>query len=153
MIIECPHCDSRVECQVRGEVQEDAEYGGPPSKVVLLQCKVCHSPLLGITEMLQVGENEYEWDAPGRLWPEPETNLDWGIPEIARNSLVEAKVCFKAKAYSACASCAAEPSKAYASTMIQRSGIFKLACKNSRKMVSSTTASTTGAMPFVLAGT
>lgn len=65
--------------------------------------RVGHSPLLGITEMLQVGENEYEWDAPGRLWPEPETNLDWGIPEIARNSLVEAKVCFKAKAYSACA--------------------------------------------------
>jgi len=103
MIIECPHCDSRVECQVRGEVQEDVEYGGPPSKVVLLECKVCHSPLLGITEMLQVGENEYEWDTPGRLWPEPETNLDWGIPEIARNSLIEAKVCFKAKAYSACA--------------------------------------------------
>ncbi len=103
MIIDCPHCDSRVDCTIHGEVQEETEYGGPPSKVVLLQCKICHNPLLGITEILQVGENEYDWDYPGRLWPEPETNLDWGIPEISRNSLVEAKLCFKAKAYSASA--------------------------------------------------
>ena len=80
MIIDCPHCDSRVDCTIHGEVQEETEYGGPPSKVVLLQCKICHNPLLGITEILQVGENEYDWDYPGRLWPEPETNLDWGIP-------------------------------------------------------------------------
>lgn len=53
MIIECPHCDSRVECLVRGEIQEDVEYGGPPTKVVLLECKVCHSPLLG--------KNEGQW--------------------------------------------------------------------------------------------
>src|SRR5690606_16424667 len=33
----------------------------------------------------------------------PETEVDWEIPEIARNSLIEAKICFKAKAYSACA--------------------------------------------------
>lgn len=38
-----------------------------------------------------------------RLWPAPETAIDWDIPEIARNSLIEAKICFKAKAYSACA--------------------------------------------------
>ena len=103
MIIECPHCESRVDCEIRGEVQEGPEYGGPPSKIFLLQCKVCHNPLLGMSDLLQVGENDFEWDVPSRLWPEPDASLDWEIPEIARNSLVEAKTCFKAKAYSACA--------------------------------------------------
>lgn len=49
------------------------------------------------------GENDWEWDSASRLWPTPKTDVDWDIPEIARNSLIDAKICFKAKAFSACA--------------------------------------------------
>jgi hypothetical protein len=53
--------------------------------------------------MVQTGPDDWDWDAAERRWPMPEDEIDWSIPEIARNSLVEAKICFKAKAYSACA--------------------------------------------------
>ena len=104
MITECPYCESRVDCEEKGAVDIDFERsGGAPTKVVLLECKVCKHALLGISEIVQTAEDEWEWDAASRLWPAPDTEVAWDIPEIARNSLIEAKVCFKAKAYSACA--------------------------------------------------
>jgi len=103
MITECPHCESKVDCDEKGHVDIDLEHTGIPTKITLLECKVCHNPLLGITELIQTGEDDWEWDSASRLWPSPETEIDWDIPEIARISLIEAKICFKAKAYSACA--------------------------------------------------
>lgn len=104
MITDCPHCDSRVDCEEKGHIELDLEHtGGAPTKVVLLECRVCKNALLGMSEVVQIGHDEWEWDAALRLWPAPETEVDWEIPEIARNSLIEAKICFKAKAYSACA--------------------------------------------------
>jgi hypothetical protein len=103
MIIECPHCEAKTECVERGSVDVDLEYVSSPTKYVLLECKICKAALLGITEIIQTGQDEWEWDPPRRLWPVPETSLDDAIPDLARVSLVEAKVCFKAHAYSACA--------------------------------------------------
>jgi Domain of unknown function (DUF4145) len=103
MITECPHCDSKVDCEEKGHVDIDMEHTGVPTKAVLLECKICHSPLFGFTEVVQTGHDEWDWDAVDRKWPVPETEIDWSIPEIARNSLIEAKVCFKASAHSACA--------------------------------------------------
>lgn len=103
MITECPHCESRVDCEEKGAVDIDIEHTGTPTKVVLLECKVCKNALLGLAEIVQTGEDEWEWDSASRLWPSPDTAVAWEIPEIARLSLIEAKVCFKAKAYSACA--------------------------------------------------
>lgn len=103
MITECPNCESRVDCYERGEVGIDLEHTGIPTKVVLLECKLCNSPLLGLSEIMQISSNEWEWEPASRLWPAPETDINWEIPEIARNSLIEAKICFKARAYSACA--------------------------------------------------
>jgi len=103
MITECPHCESRVDCDEKGDVELDLEQAGVPSKIVLLQCKVCKNPLVGYSELVQTGPDDWDWDSAVRQWPVPEDDVDWAIPEIARNSLVEAKLCFKAKAYSACA--------------------------------------------------
>jgi hypothetical protein len=103
MITECPYCDSKVDCEEKGHVDIDLEHTGTPTKVVLLECKVCENALLGMSEVVQTGHDEWEWDTASRLWPAPETEVDWEIPEIARNSLIEAKICFKARAYSACA--------------------------------------------------
>lgn len=103
MIIECPHCESRVDCDEKGHVDIDLEHTGVPTKYVLLECKVCRAALLGVSEVVQTSAEDWDWDSATRLWPSPETDVGFEIPEIARNSLIEAKVCFKAKAYSACA--------------------------------------------------
>ncbi len=103
MITECPHRDSKVDCEEKGFIDLDIEQTHIPMKAVLLKCKVCNSPLFGFTELIQTGEDEWEWGAALRQWPAPETEIDWSIPEIARNSLIEAKMCFKANAYSAAA--------------------------------------------------
>lgn len=103
MITECPYCESRVDCDEKGHVDLDQDQTGVPTKAVLLQCKVCKSPLFGFSEMIQVDQDEWEWGAVDRLWPAPEDYIDGSIPEIVRNSLIEAKLCFKARAFSACA--------------------------------------------------
>ena len=103
MITDCPYCESKVDCEEKGYVDVDLEHTGVPMKVVLLQCKVCKSALTGITELVQTGVDVWVWEPARRVWPAPETDVNWSIPEIARNSLVEAKTCFQAKAYSACA--------------------------------------------------
>ncbi|WP_313223780.1 DUF4145 domain-containing protein [Stutzerimonas nitrititolerans] len=103
MIVECPYCESKVDAEEKGSVSIDDEHVPVPTKAVLLECKICHSPLYGITELIQIDEHSWEWDHVSRLWPAQDTDIDWGIPEIARISLIEAKLCFKAKAFSACA--------------------------------------------------
>ena len=103
MIIECPHCESKVDCEERGEVDMTTDDYPFPNKAVLVQCRVCHNPLLGITELVQVGDDKWEWSDLTRWWPQQDTGIDRKIPDIARGSLLEAKVCFKAKAFSACA--------------------------------------------------
>lgn len=103
MITDCPHCDSKVDCDEKGHVDLDLEQTGVPTRIVLLECKVCKNALTGVSELVQTAEETWEWEPALRVWPAPESDVDWSIPEIARNSLVEAKVCFKAKAYSACA--------------------------------------------------
>lgn len=103
MIIECPYCDSKVECDLKGEIQAASDEVGAPTKAVLVECKVCKAPLFGFTELIQTGEDTWEWDVVSREWPQKESDFDSGIPDIARVSLIEARLCFKAKAYSACA--------------------------------------------------
>jgi hypothetical protein len=68
-----------------------------------MECKVCKNALLGLSEVVQVAEDKWEWDHASRLWPTPDDEVAWDIPEIARTALIEAQICFKAKAYSACA--------------------------------------------------
>ena len=103
MIIECPHCESKVDGKATGQIEyRDDDYPFP-TKAVLVECPVCRSPLLGESEYIQVGLDEYQWTDLFRVWPKQDSHIDWEIPEIARNSLIEAKICFKAKAFSACA--------------------------------------------------
>jgi hypothetical protein len=103
MIVECPYCESKVDCEEKGEVAINDDDVPFPMKAVLVECRVCHHPLFGWTELIQTGEDSWEWGELTRQWPVQETEIDWEIPEIARISLIEAKVCFKAKAFSACA--------------------------------------------------
>ena len=102
-IVDCPHCESKVEAERKGHVDIDLDVTGVPSRVELAMCKICENPILGFSEIVQIGPDEWDWCDLDRLWPVPETDIDREIPEIARISLVEAQTCFRAKAYTACA--------------------------------------------------
>jgi len=103
LLIECPHCDSKVDATEKGTIPvADNDYPFP-MQYALVECPACHHALLGLTELVQVGDDKWVWDELNRVWPKQESHIDSDIPEIARISLVEAKLCFKARAYSACA--------------------------------------------------
>lgn len=103
MIIECPHCESKVDGIGHGEIEYIEDDYPFPSKVVLIECPICNFPLLGDCDRYQKVNGECAWTNAIRVWPKQESLIDREIPEIARNSLIEAKLCFKARAYSACA--------------------------------------------------
>jgi len=104
MIIECPHCESKVDGTIKGEHESyNPEEDPYPFKAVLLKCPVCNNALLGGSDHIQTGPTTSEWSDLTRLWPQQDSYIAWEIPAIARNSLIEARLCFKAKAYSACA--------------------------------------------------
>lgn len=103
MIIECAYCESKVDGKILMQHESFDENEPFPYKVSLLECPVCKNTILGGQEFFQVGPDQYEWSNASRLWPLPEKYLDWNLPDLVRNSLEEAKKCYKAKAYSACA--------------------------------------------------
>ncbi|GJM22833.1 MAG: hypothetical protein DHS20C15_27480 [Planctomycetota bacterium] len=46
---------------------------------------------------------EQGWSIPTRIWPDPDKYVPWDVPEIVRASLEEARKCFRAGAFAACA--------------------------------------------------
>ena len=69
MIIDCPHCESKVEAEEKGHVELDLDVVGVPSKFSLVQCKICKEPLLGFSELVQISHDEWDWDNLDRYWP------------------------------------------------------------------------------------
>jgi len=101
MLIECSYCQCRVDGEVLCENREyDPQEEPYPTKVILLKCPSCHRALLGISEQIQVGHNDWEWDNLNRVWPEPENYLHFSIPSEVRSSLEEARTCYRARAFS-----------------------------------------------------
>lgn len=103
MIIECPFCESNVDGIVLSELENYDQVNGIQFKDVFLKCPVCKNALVGGCEEVQVGPEKFIWSKLIRQWPQQETTVPFEIPPIARNSLIEARICFKAKAFSACA--------------------------------------------------
>ena len=101
MIIECQKCESKVDARSLAEYEEQREEG--VYKTCLLVCPVCKEVLVGIQERFSTIDGRFEWDDAVRVWPEPDRHLDWRLPDLVMNSMKEAQICFKAKAYSACA--------------------------------------------------
>ena len=103
MIIECSKCESKVDGKILAE-QECYEEDDPfPFKASLLQCPVCKNAILAGQEMIEVAPEKWKWCEANRLWPQPEKHISWYLPPSVSASLEEAKKCYKAKAYSACA--------------------------------------------------
>ena len=104
MIIECPDCESKVDAKV---LKEHESSGGEEFvisfKTLLLECPICKQAILAGQDLWQIAPKETEWLNTRRLWPQPEKYLDLEIPYSVRKSLEEARTCYKAKAYYACA--------------------------------------------------
>jgi len=103
MIIECNYCESKVDAKVIGSHEDIEPEYGELSRISLVECPVCHLSLLGSQVCNEYEDSKIEWDDATRIWPKPDNYLHWSIPDEVRNSLEEAQICFKAKAYSACA--------------------------------------------------
>lgn len=100
-IVECIHCDGKIEAVVRGEFEFfDPDFMDLPSKHSLLECKICHSPILVIQEY---DPNFDEWDDPNRIYPADDRRLGLSVPRSIRAAYHEAGLCFKVKSYTACA--------------------------------------------------
>lgn len=80
-------------------VNYDGEHVNPPMEWTLVQCRHCLMPSLEAREDYGDG---FEMDEPIFVYPEPR-RLNPRIPMTLRKEWEEAKVCFEAKAYAACA--------------------------------------------------
>lgn len=103
MIVECNICNSRVDAEVLGTSDEFDPETRESSRYTLTRCPVCRSTLLAGQELYRTGPEVEEWSNATRMWPEPDNYLHWTIPFEVRSALEEARRCYKAKAFSACA--------------------------------------------------
>jgi len=103
LLIECPDCDSKVSAKILAEKDYPPTDDYDPFTIYFLECPVCGRTMVGHSEPVQVGPNDWDASPADRLWPEPRRFLDWSIPPAVRKSIEEAQKCFKAQAYAACA--------------------------------------------------
>ncbi len=103
MIVECKHCGSKVDGEVLAQQGFPVDEFDPPFRVALVQCPVCRRPMLAGQEQEQVDFDKWDWGDAKRLWPDPEAGLARSLPYSVSASMVEARTCYKAGAYYACA--------------------------------------------------
>jgi len=103
MIIECPQCEAKVHARVVAELSYPPTDIVDPYKYLFLQCPSCKQPLLGYSELSLLGPAEEGWEDPTRVWPEPDEQLPGEVPRLIRVSIDDARKCFRAKVYAACA--------------------------------------------------
>ena len=107
MLIECPDCDAKVHGKMIAEKVFHYSVDAEPEKYVFVECPSCHSPLLGRSDYIEYPTDEgYEsaWSAHlVRLFPQPHKNYDPTIPYQVSQSLEDARKCYQAKVYTACA--------------------------------------------------
>lgn len=103
IILECPQCESFVNAEVKGAVQEGpTDEAGGPWLVLLAECPKCGGALVGVQESYGADKHgQPEWTEPARVWPEPPVGLSGQIPSEIRKALIEARKCMKCKAYTA----------------------------------------------------
>jgi len=103
MIIECIHCVANVDAKVLAERVFPGDDSYDPHKYVFLECPACESIMLGWTEPEPDEYGKWDYGEGQRLYPDPPVYFDLSIPQMVRNSLKEAKLCLKVRAYSASA--------------------------------------------------
>jgi hypothetical protein len=98
VVIDCPHCTTRVNSEVRGAVHDQ----NSDAAVVLIKCPSCSGPLVGICGMYQEENADWHYGHAERVWPAPSTvELNASIPEGARRDIKDAQKCLSHEIYSA----------------------------------------------------
>ncbi len=103
MIVECNNCESKVDAEVLGSNDDCDPVTCEQYRISLTKCPVCKATLVAGQSYCQTGYATWEWTDARRLWPEPHDYLSWSIPAEVKTSLEEARKCYNAKAFSACA--------------------------------------------------
>lgn len=104
VLIECNTCSATVDAKIIGERVYGPDDRDDPRQIVLLECPVCESPLLGWSELEPTEAGNWGFRTASRIWPVPNnTNLHHTIPEEVRRALTDAKKCFDAGVYTATA--------------------------------------------------
>jgi DNA-directed RNA polymerase subunit RPC12/RpoP len=105
MVIDCPHCRTRVKSEVLKLDWYDAgEVWVESYQLGLVRCPDCSHLLVGQQRLIHAGywKHENQWGETIRVWPEPVSELALSIPETIRTCLLEARKCLHATAYTAC---------------------------------------------------
>jgi hypothetical protein len=99
MLIACPFCEKTAIATKLIKTEWIGEDQEPPLEIYsLLECTLCHKPLL---------LRQFDWghgdppEEPEQLWPPPRRIISSAIPESLRQEIAEARTCFAAKAYTA----------------------------------------------------
>lgn len=112
MLIDCTHCQARVNAEVLElATYRDYEVWPDSYRLSLLRCPECKHALVGHQSLLKPPETDAfdneidseEWSQSSRVWPEPlSTLVAMYLPETIRTCLFEARKCLHATAYTAC---------------------------------------------------
>lgn len=101
--VECARCEVEVSAEALAEI--DFQSGEEFTKATLAKCPKCGYPIVGVQEWFQAYTMDElahsDFTAPTRVWPSPPLHLSFSIPNEIRNSLSEAALCLKAKAFTA----------------------------------------------------
>jgi len=102
MILECSHCEAVVDATeiatYKYEDHWDKDEAVPwNTRVILVGCPRCSEP------MLAYQTDEGGWTDPVRIFPPREPDLHRSVPKPIRQAFAEARICFRAKAFTAAA--------------------------------------------------
>lgn len=107
--VECPACGV-VQARVLGRQSTTNEEITPePQDTYLVECPTCKQPIVVQQWYFEefwnptTGEAHGSWTPPKRVWPKPDVEIPWELPEGVRESLLEAQKCLRAHAYIASA--------------------------------------------------
>jgi len=107
MLIECPHCRSRVDAEELGRCSEpcgsEEDWGEVETRVVIGKCSSCQRPLVGLQKEFEHPDYGPYLSETERIWPFPRKAIARSVPDIVKVSLKEADTCFHAGAFAACA--------------------------------------------------
>jgi hypothetical protein len=92
MLLQCPDCEALVDAT---EIA-NYEWGGedaPPETVTLVKCPKCDRPMLAFQSLFD--------SQPTRIYPPGERALHYSVPKAIQEAFTEARICFRAKAFTA----------------------------------------------------
>jgi endogenous inhibitor of DNA gyrase (YacG/DUF329 family) len=90
MLLECPDCGALVDATEIANYEWEGNEDEPPETFTLVKCPKCHRAMLA-SQMFDF--------QPTRVYPPGERALHYSVPKAIQDAFTEARVCFRAKAF------------------------------------------------------